>query len=51
MGQKAVVSLAMADSMLAPEVAGQLPIPKDHKLDVQIVERQMLGVFSYSVRK
>ncbi|XP_034235970.1 general transcription factor IIF subunit 2 [Thrips palmi] len=47
-GQKAAVSLAMADSMLAPE-AGQLPIPKDHRLDVQIVERQMLGVFSYSV--
>lgn len=46
-GQKAVVTLAMSDSLLAEE-GGEAAIPKDHRLDVQIVERQMLGVFSHS---
>jgi len=47
-GQKAVVTLALADIMVAQE-AGQSTIPKDHHLDVQIVERQTLGVFSHTV--
>lgn len=37
----------MSDSLLAEE-GGDAAIPKDHRLDVQIVERQMLGVFSHS---
>ena len=49
-GQKAVVTLALADSLVAQEV-GQMTIPKDHHLDVQVVERQTLGVFSHTVRK
>lgn len=47
-GQKAVVTLALSDFLLAQD-AGQSTIPKDHRLDVQIVERQTLGVFSHSV--
>lgn len=47
-GQKAVVTLAMSDFLLAQE-GGESAIPKDHRLDVQIVERQMLGVFSHTV--
>ncbi|KAE8742095.1 hypothetical protein FOCC_FOCC012369 [Frankliniella occidentalis] len=47
-GQKAVVSLAIADSLLTQE-SDEVVIPKDHHLDVQIVERQTLGVFSHSV--
>lgn len=45
-GQKAVVTLSMADNMLAQE-NGEATIPKDHRLEVQIVERQTLGVFSH----
>ena len=47
-GQKAVVTLALSESVLAQD-AGQSSIPKDHHLDVQIVERQTLGVFSHSI--
>lgn len=49
-GQKAVVTLALADSLIAQE-PGQSTIPKDHRLDVQLVERQTLGVFSHTIRK
>ncbi|XP_034232025.1 general transcription factor IIF subunit 2-like [Thrips palmi] len=47
-GQKADVTLALADFLL-PQDTGPVPIPKDHKLDLQIVQTQTLGVFSHSV--
>lgn len=47
-GQKAVVTLALSDFLL-PQDAGHSNIPKDHKLDIQVVERQTLGVFSHII--
>ncbi|KAK3913232.1 General transcription factor IIF subunit 2 [Frankliniella fusca] len=46
-GQKAVVTLALSDFLLAQD-PGQSTIPKDHRLDLQAVERQTLGVFSHT---
>ncbi|KAJ1523775.1 hypothetical protein ONE63_001608 [Megalurothrips usitatus] len=46
-GQKAAVTLALSDNLVAQD-GGQSTIPKDHRLTVQIVERQTLGVFSHS---
>ncbi|CAO1398106.1 unnamed protein product [Diamesa hyperborea] len=42
-GQKPQVSLTLSDNVLA---LGGGSIPKDHKLDVSVVARQTLGVFS-----
>ncbi|XP_014259004.1 general transcription factor IIF subunit 2-like isoform X2 [Cimex lectularius] len=45
-GQKAQVSLTLAESILLEE-PGSEHIPKEHRLDVSVVSRQTLGVFSH----
>lgn len=44
--QKAQVSLALSESMLCMDTDNQESIPRNHKLDVTPVTRQVLGVFS-----
>ena len=48
-GQKAQVSLSLSDAVMNLEPAEK--IPKDHRLDVSVVTKQTLGVFSHSVCK
>lgn len=45
--QKAQVSLTLSESVLCLKEAGEENIPKDHRLDVSMVTRQTLGVFSH----
>ena len=47
-GQKPQVSLTLSDDVLA---LGEEKIPKNHRLDVSVVTRQTLGVFSHMIRK
>lgn len=46
-GQKPQVSLTLSDDVLA---LGEEKIPKNHRLDVSVVTRQTLGVFSHMIR-
>jgi len=46
-GQKAQVSLTLSESVLCLKEPGEQNIPKDHRLDVSLVTRQTLGVFSH----
>ncbi|CAD1477577.1 unnamed protein product [Heterotrigona itama] len=46
-GQKAEVSLKLSEAVLALKEAGEEEIPKQHRLDVTTVTKQMLGVFSH----
>ncbi|XP_043520271.1 general transcription factor IIF subunit 2 isoform X1 [Frieseomelitta varia] len=46
-GQKAEVSLRLSEAVLALKEAGEEEIPKQHRLDVTTVTKQMLGVFSH----
>lgn len=48
--QKAQVSLSLSESVLCLKEAGEENIPKDHRLDVSMVTRQTLGVFSHYTR-
>lgn len=50
-GQKAEVSLKLSEAVLALKESGEEEIPKQHRLDVTTVTRQMLGVFSHVTRK
>ncbi|XP_026828628.1 general transcription factor IIF subunit 2 isoform X1 [Ooceraea biroi] len=50
-GQKAEVSLKLSEAVLALKEPGEEEIPKQHRLDVTTVTRQMLGVFSHVIRK
>lgn len=45
-GQKAQVSLSLSESVMC---LGEENIPKDHRLDVSVVTRQTMGVFSHYV--
>ncbi|CAO1439022.1 unnamed protein product [Diamesa tonsa] len=45
-GQKPQVSLTLSDDVLA---LGEEKIPKNHRLDVSVVTRQTLGVFSHMI--
>lgn len=51
LGQKAEVSLKLSEAVLALKESGEEDIPKQHRLDVTTVTRQMLGVFSHVTRK
>ncbi|KAG8266700.1 General transcription factor IIF subunit 2 [Homalodisca vitripennis] len=46
-GQKAQVSLSLSESVLCLKEPGEENIPKDHRLDVSMVTKQTLGVFSH----
>ncbi|KAF6206338.1 hypothetical protein GE061_017570 [Apolygus lucorum] len=46
-GQKAQVSLTLSESVLCLKEPGEKNIPKEHRLDVSMVTRQTLGVFSH----
>lgn len=48
-GQKAQVLLTLSDQVCKIDASEN--IPKDHKLDVTVVTKQTLGVFSHSIRK
>lgn len=48
-GQKAQVALTLSQDIVSMDPTET--IPKEHKLDVTVVTRQTLGVFSHSVRK
>lgn len=48
-GQKAQVALTLTNEVVSMDPTET--IPRDHKLDVTVVTRQTLGVFSHSVRK
>lgn len=48
-GQKTQVSLVLDDCV--NDVDSEEPIPKHHQLDVTIVKRQTLGVFSHTTRE
>lgn len=50
-GQKAEVSLRLSEAVLALKESGEGEIPKQHRLDVTTVTRQMLGVFSHVAGK
>lgn len=50
-GQKAEVSLKLSEAVLALKEPGEEEIPKQHRLDVTTVTKQMLGVFSHVIRK
>ncbi|XP_050446841.1 general transcription factor IIF subunit 2 isoform X1 [Cataglyphis hispanica] len=50
-GQKAEVSLKLSEAVLALKESREEEIPKQHRLDVTTVTRQMLGVFSHVTRK
>ncbi|XP_008476838.1 general transcription factor IIF subunit 2 [Diaphorina citri] len=47
-GQKPVVSLSLSEATMCVD-PNEEKIPKDHRLDVQIVNRQTLGVFSHYI--
>lgn len=49
--QKAQVSLTLSESVLSLKEPGEENIPKEHRLDVSMVTRQTLGVFSHYSRK
>ena len=51
LGQKAEVTLRLSEAVLALKEAGEEEIPKQHRLDVTTVTKQMLGVFSHVTRK
>jgi transcription initiation factor TFIIF subunit beta len=53
MGQKAQVSLTLSDAVINLDTNEAVPaqIPKDHRLDVSVVTKQTLGVFSHMIRK
>lgn len=44
-GQKAQVSLSLSDAVMNLDPSEK--IPKDHRLDVSVVTKQTLGVFSH----
>ncbi|XP_058835015.1 general transcription factor IIF subunit 2 [Topomyia yanbarensis] len=46
-GQKAQVSLTLSDAVINIDPTDE--IPRDHRLDVSVVTKQTLGVFSHSV--
>lgn len=48
-GQKAQVSLSLNENLT--NIDPEEPIPKEHFLDVSVVTKQTLGVFSHTVRK
>ncbi|KAL1140888.1 hypothetical protein AAG570_000816 [Ranatra chinensis] len=48
-GQKSHVSLTLSESALCLKEPGEQNIPKDHRLDVSMVTKQTLGVFSHYV--
>lgn len=48
-GQKAQVTLSLSDAILNLDTTEE--IPREHKLDVSVVTRQTLGVFSHVIRK
>lgn len=48
-GQKAQVSLSLTDAVMNLDPSEK--IPKEHRLDVSVVTKQTLGVFSHSVGK
>lgn len=48
-GQKAQVSLSLNENIT--NIDPEEPIPKDHHLDVSVVTKQTLGVFSHTLRK
>lgn len=47
-GQKSQVSLSLSDTTMA--IDPEEKIPKDHRFDVQAVNRQTLGVFSQNCK-
>lgn len=48
-GQKTQVSLSLADAVINTDPNEK--IPKDHRLDVSVVTKQTLGVFSHMACK
>ncbi|XP_035908080.1 general transcription factor IIF subunit 2 [Anopheles stephensi] len=46
-GQKAQVSLTLSDAVINIDPAEE--IPRDHRLDVSVVTKQTLGVFSHAI--
>lgn len=48
-GQKAQVSLTLSEAII--NIDKDEKIPKDHRLDVSVVTKQTLGVFSHMIRK
>lgn len=46
-GQKAQVTLALSDAVINLDLTET--IPREHKLDVSIVTKQTLGVFSHVI--
>lgn len=48
-GSKAQVSLSLNDSITS--INPEEPIPKEHFLDLSVVTKQTLGVFSHTIRK
>lgn len=48
-GQKAQVSLTLSDAVINLDPHER--IPKEHRLDVSVVTKQTLGVFSHMIRK
>lgn len=48
-GQKAQVSLTLSDAII--NLDPEEKIPKEHRLDVSVVTKQTLGVFSHMIRK
>lgn len=47
-GQKTQVSLSLSELIVNID---EEKIPKDHRLDVSVVTKQTLGVFSHMIRK
>lgn len=50
-GQKAQVSLTLSEAVLCLKEPKDQDIPREHRLDVSMVTRQALGVFSHLTRK
>lgn len=48
-GQKAQVSLTLSEAVI--NLDPQERIPSEHRLDVSVVTKQTLGVFSHMIRK
>lgn len=48
-GQKAQVSLTLSDAVI--NLDSEERIPREHRLDVSVVTKQTLGVFSHMIRK
>lgn len=48
-GQKAQVSLTLSDAII--NIDKEEKIPRNHRLDVSVVTKQTLGVFSHMTRK